>query len=172
YADLILHPAFPEKEFARLQKDRLAAIQRERVTPNAMAMRVAPALLYGKGHPYAGAFVGTGTVSGVSKMTREDLVNFHDTWFKPNNATLLVVGDTTLSEIKPKLEKLLASWKPGDVPQRTVPHVAEPEKDVVYLIDRPGSGQSVIFGAQLAPPQNDPDALALQLVNDIFGGKF
>ena len=48
----------------------------------------------------------------------------------------------------------------------------QPEKDVVYLIDRPGSGQSVIFGAQLAPPQNDPDAIALQLVNDIFGGKF
>jgi zinc protease len=53
-----------------------------------------------------------------------------------------------------------------------VPHVDEPPKDVVYLIDRPGSGQSVIFGAQLAPPQNDPDALALQLVNGIFGGKF
>ncbi len=105
-------------------------------------------------------------------MTREDLAKFHETWFKPNNATLLIVGDTTLAEIKPKLEKLLASWKPGDVPQRTVPHVEEPPKDVVYLIDRPGSGQSVIFGAQLAPPQNDPDAIALQLVNGIFGGKF
>ena len=56
YADLILHPAFPQKEFARLQKDRLAAIQREKVTPNSMALRVVPTLLYGKGHPYAGAF--------------------------------------------------------------------------------------------------------------------
>ena len=83
-------------------------------------------------------------------MTREDLAKFHETWFKPNNATLLVVGDVTLSELKPKLEKLLASWKPGDVPKKSTPPVAEPEKDVVYLIDRPGSGQSVIFGAQLA----------------------
>ncbi|HXW16015.1 MAG TPA: insulinase family protein, partial [Terriglobia bacterium] len=64
------------------------------------------------------------------------------------------------------------SWKPGDVPQKTVPKVPQPEKNVVYLIDRPGSGQSVIFGAQLAPPLNDPDAVALQLVNDIFGGQF
>jgi zinc protease len=172
YADLILHPAFPQKEFVRLQKERLAGIQREKVTPQAMALRVVPTLLYGAGHPYALPFTGTGTEASVSKMTREDLAKFHETWFKPNNATLLVVGDTSLTELKPKLEKLLAAWKPGDVPQRTVPHVAEPAKDVVYLIDRPGSGQSVIFGAQLAPPQNDPDALALQLVNDIFGGKF
>jgi len=172
YADLILHPAFPEKEFVRLQKERIAAIRREKVTPQAMALRVVPTLLYGAGHPYAVPFTGTGTEASVNKMTREDLAKFHETWFKPNNATLLIVGDTSLSEIKPKLEKLLASWKPGDVPKRSVPRVAEPEKDVVYLIDRPGSGQSVIFGAQLAPPQNDPDALALQLVNDIFGGNF
>jgi zinc protease len=129
-------------------------------------------LIYGKGHPYALPFTGTGTEASVAKMTREDLARFHDTWFKPNNATLLVVGDTTLAEIQPKLERLLAAWKPGDVPQRTVPHVEQPEKNVVYLVDRPGSGQSVIIGAQLAPPLKDPDALALQLVNDIFGGKF
>jgi zinc protease len=172
YADLILHPAFPEKEFERLQKERVAAIQREKVTPQAMALRVVPTLVYGKGHPYALPFTGTGTEASVKKMTREDLAKFHETWFKPNNATLLVVGDTTLEEIKPKLEKLFATWKPGEVPSRTVPHVAEPEKTVVYLIDRPGSGQSVIFGAQLAPPRNDPDAVDLQLVNNIFGGKF
>jgi zinc protease len=172
YADLILHPAFPQKEFQRLQKERIALIQREKVTPQPMALRVVPALIYGKGHPYAVPFTGSGTEASVKKMTREDLAKFHDTWFKPNNATLLVVGDTTMAEIKPKLERLLASWKPGDVPKRSVPHVDEPPKDVVYLIDRPGSGQSVIFGAQLAPPQNDPDALALQLVNGIFGGKF
>jgi zinc protease len=172
YTDLILHPAFPQKEFQRLQKERLATLQREKVTPQPMALRVVPTLLYGEGHPYAVPFTGTGTEASVGKMTREDLAKFHDTWFKPNNATLLVVGDTTLAEIKPKLEKLLASWKAGEVPKRTMPEVQQPEKDVVYLIDRPGSGQSVIFGAQLAPPQKDPDAIALQIVNGIFGGKF
>jgi len=172
YADLILHPAFPEKEFKRLQKERLATIQREKVTPQSMALRVVPALIYGKGHPYAVPFTGTGTEESVGKMTREDLVKFHETWFRPNNATLLIVGDTTLAEIKAKLEPLFAGWKAGDVPKRNVLHVDEPEKDVVYLIDRPGSGQSVIFGAQLAPPQDDPDAIALQLVNGVFGGKF
>jgi zinc protease len=172
YADLILHPAFPKNEFDRLQKDRLAAIKREKVQPQSMALRVVPQLLYGKGHPYSLPFTGTGTEASVSKMTREDLAKWHDTWFKPNNATLLIVGDTTLAEIKPRLEKLFAGWKPGDVPKKNVAQVAQPEKNSVYLIDRPGSGQSVIFGAQLAPPRNDPDAIPLQLVNDIFGGTF
>jgi zinc protease len=172
YGDLILHPAFPQKEFERLQKSRLAAIKSEKVQPQTMALRVVPGLLYGKGHPYALPFTGTGTEASVSKMTRDDLAKFHDTWFKPNNATLLVVGDTNLAEIKPKLERLFAAWKPGDVPKKTVPQVQQPAKNVVYLIDRPGSGQSVIFGAQLGPPENDPDAVPLDLVNNIFGGNF
>jgi len=172
YADLILHPAFPQKEFDRLQKERLAAIQREKVTPIQMGLRVLPTLLFGKDHPYDEGFIGTGTTASVSKMTRADLAKYHDTWFKPNNATLLIVGDTTLAEIKPRLEKLFANWKPGDVPALNIPDVPQPPKDVVYLMDRPGSGQSVIFGAQLAPPFNNPDQIALRLVNDVFGGNF
>jgi len=172
YGDLILHPAFPQKEFARLQQDRIAAIRREKVQPQSMAIRVVPQLLYGKGHPYSVPLTGTGTEAAVSKMTREDLAKWHDTWFKPNNSTLLVVGDTTLAEIKPKLEKLFAGWKAGDVPKKNLTQVPQPEKNIVYLIDRPGSGQSLIFGAQLAPPRNDPDSIPLELVNDIFGGNF
>jgi zinc protease len=172
YGDLILHPAYPQKEFDRLQKDRLAAIRREKVQPQAMALRVVPQLLYGKGHPYSLPFTGSGTEASVSKLTREDLSKWHDTWFKPNNATLLIVGDTTLAAIKPKLEKLFAGWKSGEVPKKNVTKVPEPEKDVVYLIDRPDSKQSIIFGAQLAPPRNDPDAIPLQIVNDVFGGTF
>jgi zinc protease len=85
---------------------------------------------------------------------------------------LLIVGDTTLAEITPKLEKLFDTWKPGDVPAVKIPTVPQPEKDVVYLMDRPGSGQSLILAAQLAPPANDPDRIPLDLVNDVFGGNF
>ena len=172
YADLILHPAFPANEFKRLQNDRIAAIRREKVQPQTMALRVVPQLLYGKGHPYSLPFTGTGTEASVSKLTPADLKKWHETWFKPNNATLLIVGDTTLAEIKPRLERLFAGWKAGDVPKKNVAPVQQPQKNEVYLIDRPGSGQSVIFGAQLAPPRNDPDSIPLQLVNDIFGGNF
>ena len=172
YADVILHPAFPQGDFVRRQKDRLAAIAREKTVPQAMATRVLPELLFGKDHPYSFPLSGSGTEAAVARMTREDLANYHQTWFKPNNATLLVVGDTTLAEVKPLVEKAFAGWTAGDVPKKNIAPVAQPEKSVVYLLDRPGSLQSVIVAAQLAPPRNDADALPLELVNEIFGGNF
>jgi len=172
YSDLILHPAFPQNEFARLQQDRLAAIAREKAEPSTLALRVLPALVYGPEHVYARPLTGTGTEQSVQRMTRADLAKYHATWFKPNNATLLVVGDTTLAEITPQLEKAFASWKAGEVPKKVIAQVAAPTKPLVYVVDRPGALQSVIVGAQLAPPRNSPDALPLEIVNDVFGGTF
>ncbi|GAA0400711.1 M16 family metallopeptidase [Massilia aurea] len=170
YADLVRNPAFPQNEFARLQKDRLAAIAREKVDPQGIALRVVPALMYGQGHVYART--ANGTEDAVGRMTRTDLANYHATWFKPNNATLLVVGDTTLAEITPMLEKTFGGWKGGEVPKKVIATVPAPAKPLVYLVDRPGALQSVIVGAQLAPPRNSPESLPLEIVNDVFGGTF
>jgi zinc protease len=172
YADLVLHPSFPQADFERLQRDRLAAIAREKTVPRAMALRVLPGLLYGKDHAYGLPLTGTGTQAAVARLTRADLVRYHQAWFKPNNATLLVVGDTTMAALKPLLEKAFASWQPGAVPQKKVAQVAQPETTVIYLVDRPGALQSDIVGAQLAPPRNSPDAVALNVLNDVFGGTF
>ena len=172
YADLVLHPAFPQADFERVRKTRLAAIQREQTVPRLMALRVLPPLLYGPGHPYSLPLTGTGTEEAVSRMTRADLVGYHATWFRPNNATLLVVGDTTLAELKPALERAFGAWKPGELPKHDIPQVAQPAGTTIYLIDRPGALQSDIVGAQLAPPRNAPDAVALNLLNDVFGGTF
>jgi len=172
YSDLILHPAFPQNEFARLQQDRLAAIAREKADPSTLALRVVPALVYGEGHAYARPLTGTGTEQSVARMTRADLARYHATWFKPNNATLLVVGDTTLADMTPLLEQAFGAWRAGEVPKKVIAQVAAQPKPLVYLLDRPGSLQSVILGAQLAPPRNSPDALPLEIVNDVFGGTF
>ena len=172
YADIVLHPAFAQVELDRLKKDQLAGIARDKSNPNTMALRVIPALVYGKEHAYAKSLTGTGTEAAVAKITRDDLIQYHQSWFKPNNATLLVVGDTTMAEIKPLLEKAFAGWKAGEVPKKNLAQAAMPEKSTVYLMDRPGSQQSVIYGVQLAPARNAPESLPLQVVNSIFGGTF
>ena len=97
FADLILNPAFPQEDFARLQTQRLAQIQQEKVQPIGIALRVFAGLLYGPGHAYGNPLTGSGTEESVSKMKRGDLVKVHQTWFKPNTATLIVVGDTRSS---------------------------------------------------------------------------
>ncbi len=172
YADVVLHPAFAQGELERQKKNRLAAIAREKSSPAQMGMRVLPELVYGQGHAYALPLTGSGSEAAVSSLRREDLVNYHQTWFKPNNATLLVVGDTTLAAVTPLLEKAFAGWKPGAVPQKNIPTVAAADKPLIYLMNKPGAQQSVIYGAQLASPENAPDQVPLSVVNNVFGGSF
>ena len=88
-------------------------------------------------------------MQSVAAIKRDDLVKYHDTWFKPNNATLIVVGDTTLAEIRPKLESLFARWQRGDVPMKRLADARPPDGPRVYLIDRPGSEQSMIIAGEL-----------------------
>ncbi|MBS1855885.1 MAG: insulinase family protein [Acidobacteria bacterium] len=172
YADIILNPVFPQEDFARQQQLQLAAIKREKVTGVSMGLRVLPALLYGKDHPYGTPLTGSGTEESVSKLSREDLVKFHQTWFHPNNATLIVAGDTTLAEITPKLEKLFDGWREAAVPAKDLRHVAYPSKPVVYIMDRPGALQSDILVGQVAPPFNHPDQITLETLNSILGSDF
>jgi len=172
YADVILHPSFPESDFKLQQKQQLAGIKREQNTPFQMALRVFPGLIYGPGHPYGNPLTGSGTPESVAKMSREDLAKFHQTWFRPNNATLIVVGDTTLAEVTPKLEKLFASWKSGKVPEKNIKAVPLQEKSTVYLMDKPGALQSVIIAGNVAPPTANPKEIAIQAMNDGLGGTF
>jgi zinc protease len=172
YADVILSPAFPETDLERLRKQLLAAIQQEKAQPFSMALRVLPRLLYGAGHAYANPGTGSGTEESVTKLTRADVQKFHQTWFKPNNATLIVVGDITMSELAPKLEKLFADWKAGEVPKKNIGQREQAPKPVIYLVDRPGSIQSVVIAGNLAPPKANPDEIAIETVNVLLGGSF
>ncbi len=172
FADVVLDPAFPEADFERLRKIQLAQIAQEKDSPIYMGLRVLPALIYGAGHPYAVPFTGSGTEASVARLTRDDLVKFHKTWFKPGNATLVVVGDTTLAEIRPKVEKLFRAWPKGAVPAKRIATVPVEARSVVYIIDKPGAAQSVVFCGHPAPPSADPDAIAIETMNDILGGDF
>jgi len=173
YADVVLNPAFPEADFQRLQKQTLAAIQREKTEPNSMAMRVFPVLLFGKSHAYGTPMTGSGTEQSVARLTTSDLRKFYEAWMKPNNATMIVVGDTTLAEMAPKLEKLFRDWKPADVPKK---NIARLERSAaapgVYIIDRPGSIQSIIFAGEIAPPLQLPEEFAVETMNNVLGGTF
>ena len=172
YADVILNPAFPEADFNRLKQQIMVGIQREKATPVQMALRVFPELLFGEDHAYGLPLTGSGTEASVASMTREDLMEFHSTWFKPNNAKMIVVGDVSMDEIKPRLEQLFADWDGGNVPQKNISEVAHQEESTVYIMDRPGSEQSIIFAGHVAPPKDNPNELAIETMNNILGGAF
>src|SRR5438876_507963 len=172
FADVVLNPSFPQADFQRQQRQRLARIQREKVQPVQMALRVFPQLLYGANHAYGNPLTGSGTEASVSAMTRDDLMRFHRTWFKPNHATLVIVGDVTLAEIQPKLTRLFSGWRAGDVPQKNVSTVADQPRSLVYILDRPGAEQSIIFAADLAAPKANPREYAIEAMTSLLGGQF
>ncbi|MGB2869878.1 MAG: insulinase family protein, partial [Bacteroidota bacterium] len=172
FADVVLNPSFPDDDFKRLQKQTIAQIQREKATPIQMGLRVFAKFLYGPNHAYGSPLTGSGTESTVGAMKREDLIKFHQTWIKPNNATLVVVGATTMAEIKPKLEALFKGWKSGEMPKKNISAVALSQKPVVYLMDKPGALQSIIFAGHVASPKNNPHEPAIEAMNNILGGMF
>ena len=172
FADVVLNPSFPRQDFERLKRQRIAQIAREKSEPVGMALRVLPRLLYGEGHAYANPWTGSGTEESTARITRDDLVRFHRTWFQPNHATLVVVGATTLPELKPKLERLFAGWRPGDVPAKNIGRVEQPAKATVYLMDRPEAIQSLILVGDLAPPKANPDEPSIETMNTVLGGTF
>lgn len=172
YADVVLDPTFPDADVAKLRQQQIAAIQRERLSPVSMALRAFPRLLYGEGNAYSLPLTGSGYEGTVAKLTPADLRRFHDTWFKPNHATLIVVGDTTLAEIQPKLERRFGGWKPGAIPTKDLAQVQLPAQPAVYLVDRPGSEQSIIFAGNVAPGYGAPDNIAMQAMNTVLGGDF
>jgi zinc protease len=172
FADVLLNPSFPQADFQRQQRQRLARIQREKVQPVQMALRVFPQLLYGANHAYGNPLTGSGTEASVSAMTRDDLVRLHRTWFKPNHATLVIVGDVSMAEIQPKLTRLFSSWRSGDVPQKNVSTVADQPRPLVYILDRPGAEQSVILAADLAAPKANPREYAIEAMTSLLGGQF
>ncbi|MFL5003711.1 MAG: M16 family metallopeptidase, partial [Xanthobacteraceae bacterium] len=172
FADVVLNPAFPNADFKRLQNQQIDAIKREKSEPSRMALRVLPKLLYGPEHPYSNPFTGSGTEEAVAKLSRGDMQKFYETWFKPNNATLIVVGDTTLSEITPRLQKFLSGWQKGNVPKKQIAQAQKSSGRTLYIMDRPGSIQSAIFTGQLAPPKDNPQEEAIEAMNNALGGTF
>jgi predicted Zn-dependent peptidase len=174
YAQMLRQPRFDQKEIDRVKAQWIAGIAQEKARPNGAALRVMPPLLYGAGHPYAIPFSGTGTESSIGSLTRDDLVAYHDKYVRPENATLVVVGDTTLKELTPKLEKAFAGWKGvGDASTAaTVADVALPVKPRVFLIDQPGAIQANIYVGQLMPSTKDAGATRLEIANAVLGGEF
>ena len=172
FADMVRRPHYDPVEIERIRASWIAGIRQQKARPAGMAMRVLPGLLYGQDHPYGAP--ASGTEAAIAALTREDLLGFQRRWLRPEGATLIVVGDTTLAEILPQLERHFGDWAgEGPTPvQVDVPAVQLPAAPRLFLIDQPGAIQANIFAAQLVPGSRDPGAIALELANGVIGGDF
>ncbi|MFZ5616688.1 MAG: M16 family metallopeptidase, partial [Pseudomonadota bacterium] len=173
-ADVIRNPSFDQGEMDKLRDRWIAGIEQEKANPVQLALRLLPPVMYGEGHAYGVPFTGSGTIQSVKSLTRDDLTKFHQTWLRPDNAIIFVVGDATMAEMKPALEKAFGDWRAPSsaIPAKNIAEVTRPDKGRVIIVDKPGSQQSLILAGHVSPPTGAPNYVALNTMNDILGGQF
>lgn len=174
FADVLQNAEFSQEEIDRKRSIWLENINKEKAQPQAQALRVLPGLLFGDDHAYSVPLTGSGTVDSINALNRDDLIDHRQTWLRPDNSRLVIVGDTTEADIKPLLEKHLANWQAptSAKPEKQFVDVAAQQENRVFLIDQPGTPQSTIIAGQLAPSGSSENAEAIDVMNAIIGGTF
>lgn len=165
-ADVARNPAFPEDQFT-VERDRLLNNMRfDTSNPNTLANRQFNRAVY-PGHPYS--FYRT--PASVNAITTDSLRAFHETFYHPSNALLVIVGDLTVAGARAATEQAFGDWAAGTTPAfLNYPPVSRPTKPAIYLVDRPNSEQSSLRIGNLALRANDPDRYAFEVGNTVLGG--
>jgi zinc protease len=165
-ADIALRPSFPADELEKIRKTELSGLAQNNEDANVIATNVSNRLVYGQGHPYGEVE----TEESAKRVTVADIRNFYKTYWKPNIAYLIFVGDITAVEARKLAESQFGAWQRGTVPTNVYPTPAAPGKTYIAVIDRPSSVQSVIriiTPVQLKP--GTPNAIPSSVMNNLLG---
>jgi zinc protease len=164
---IVQDPTFPPAEIERQRQQVLGTIRQSRDQNSTVASEHVAALVYGE-HPYARPILGD--EGSVTAITREDLVKFHQEYFRPNQCVLVVVGDVKLDDVVVAVESEFAAMAPGNTTKRESPALPSPEGNRVRLLDKPGVTQAELRVGFPGVDRRSPDFYSIQVMNYILGG--
>jgi zinc protease len=165
-AEVALQPSLSSEELEKVRKQMITGLQSAKDNPSSISENVVNRLVYGKDHPYGDIE----TEATVKNVTLTDVKNYFNTYWKPNIAYLVFVGDISAAEAKTLATKYFSNWKRGDVPKKQFAQPKAPAKTYVAVVDRPSSVQSVI--SLVAPVELKPgsaNAIPSSVMNEILG---
>ena len=168
-AEGALNPNFTQEEFDKEKAKIIEGLKANEKSVPAVASRINDFLTFGKDHPN-GEYV---TETTIKNVTLADVEANYNSYFVPENAYLIIVGDVKFAETKKAVEKLFGSWKKAAAPIQTY---AEP-KDVgfsqINFVDMPNAVQSEVAVVNLVNlKMTDPDYFPALVANQILGGDF
>jgi predicted Zn-dependent peptidase len=171
-ADVSLRPTFPANELDRLKKERLTGLLQARDNPAALIQFAFPRVIFGPTHRYGTP--ANGLPPAIEAFTVGDLQTFYRAHYRPDNATLLVVGDVTAASAMPMIEKAFGAWKADGMAPLVaeVPNAPQLKSRQVYIVDKPEAAQSQIRIGWMGVPRSTADYAGLQVLNTILGGSF
>jgi len=164
-SDMVENPTFPQDELAKYKTRQLADLEQERSDPEFLATERFHRVLY---QDFPAAVIAP-TPASVKAATSEQLKQFHDRYYAPNNAILGVAGDVQAKQVMVLIEKYFGPWKKQSVSQPKLAALPPPAPAKVYLVDRPGSVQTNIVAGNFSLRRTDPDFIPLRVMNRILG---
>lgn len=167
-SDVTQHAAFPENELKLAKENTIQGIRAGRADPNFLVNERFQKAVFGD-HPYS--FVVPDEKS-IGALSREDLKGFAASYYIPNNAHLIVVGDIEPDKTFAEIEKAFGGWKSGTIAAVETPALPTRDKRHIYFVNRPGSIQSAIYIGNITIPRRDKDYFVIRTANTIYGGSF
>lgn len=167
FSDVLLNPIFSEDEFSKLKSQMTSGVKANSENVDAISNNLTGAAIYGLEHPFGEVM----TEETVNAISLEDCKSYYDTYFRPNIAYMVIIGDITPQEAKKKLGKALKKWKAKDVRSLKYAKTELPKASRVVMVNKPSAVQSVVWlGNVIDLPQGDPDIEPLRIANKILGG--
>jgi zinc protease len=169
-ADVTLRPTFAEREFTRIRSERMTALLQEADRGPVMADRAFAAIVFGEDHPYGNTT--SGTREAVESITRDDVVHFWRARYRPNNATLVMVGDLTVAEAEQRAMAAFGAWERGDVPATAATAPPASKATTIYIVDKPKAAQTSFRIGAVGVARSTKDFYPLMVMNTVLGGSF
>lgn len=168
-ADLVRNPAFAAEELERQQSQTLDGLRVALSQPGSIAAQSVGRVIYGAA-PYGAP--GSGTLTSVPALTRDDVAVFHSDRFRPSQATLVFSGDVTPAEARALADEAFGDWRDAGPAPAAIDKAGQALAPRVVVVDQPGAGQAAVIAAIRGVSRTDADYFPLTLGNTLLGGGF
>lgn len=165
-ADLILNPTFSDSEIVKVKKEVISSIIRSDEEPDEIGQKTFFRLLFSN-HPYGHPVLGN--PESINSITKNDILDFYQKYYAPNNCFIVAVGDFVQEALLEKITNKLSNWQSKKIPELVISDPTLPPKPKVQIINKREVNQAYIFLGFLGLKENAPDLLATRVMNFILG---
>jgi zinc protease len=169
-AEVVLEPAFPERELERLKAERLAEILQRRAEPRGLADDMFARFAYSEESRYA--LPEAGSAPSISAITRADVVAFHEAWYRAGSATAIVVGDIAVDDALRVMQARFGSWRADRAAGVEADDRPAHRTRAIHLVEKTDAPQSELRIGHVGIPRTHPDYFAALVMNMLLGGLF
>jgi len=169
FSDALLHPVFPQAEVDKLLSQSLDGVRSAKDEARSVLGTYYNAYLF-NGNGYGRT--SDGDEISLTRIHREAIIKFYETYYAPGNIILAVAGDFQTADMKKKLEEVFGQWPSKPMTPVRVPVLPPVKGKKLLLVDKPDATQTYFAIGNVATAAGDPDRVAIRLVNTVFGGRF